>query len=892
MESPSHIGKYEILSILGRGGMGVVYRAQDPKIGRQVAIKTVTEGLTNDAGMLQRFYREAEKMGKLKHPNIITVYDLGEQDGFPYIVMEFVEGDPLDRIIKGDKQLSLSFKLRIVEQVCLALGYAHIHSVVHRDIKPANVIVRHDGLTKLLDFGIARGDKTAIDLTMTGTGEIIGTVPYMAPERLMGAPLDGRSDIFATGIMLYQLLTRNLPFTGDQLVDKLLNERHRPLSDYLEDYPHALDAILDRALAKNPDARYQTSDEMATDLFGVIQSLREQNSAQMVALAEQLVAKQDFAGGRDILNELLLVDNQHAQARRFLGEINQKLALQYRAEQVQQKRRKADEALQKRNFDEAIQALEEALKLTPDDKSLANHLAEVRKNKVINDQMIEYLRNAEAAKKTGDYAAAQAIVEKAMKLDTNNSRLRAAYVTLTKQAEEAAQKAKVKSLMEAARNELSEDRFSAALAMIKQAEELVPADAELLHLRSEAHEGIAREERRRMRDEIEGLMAAAVTRADIQEVITVLQNALDKAPNDAMLLRYQAQLDEALRTHVRNDAVDAAVKDSLAVLETNPLQALEIIRTTLVQAPGDERLIALEMTIQERVARLTEQETRDAILLQAREALTHRRFAEAEAVLAQCRGSIRTDEVIELQEFAREQSEREQLQALVSGCYSQALNLQREGEDEALIELIQPVLNRTDDAGLRKMLAEARQRADERRVESELALNTLQQLLDEGCYEQVIAFAGELPERAASLPKVKEMVATATERWDHEWLQVKGLGHRYAALETPVPLDNREYSARLVWKSDPEGASKVLAGLGSGFEVLRTQIIDQALQSEMKTIQPSAGTNDGAATLVLDPEILTFASAAVQTQWKQSVKRKKRTLFRLLSKVSRKRASQ
>ena len=110
MEGPSHIGKYEILSILGRGGMGVVYRAQDHRIGRQVAIKTVTEGLSNDAGMLQRFYREAEKMGKLKHPNIITVYDLGEQDGFPYIVMEFVEGDPLDRIIKGDKQLSLTLQ--------------------------------------------------------------------------------------------------------------------------------------------------------------------------------------------------------------------------------------------------------------------------------------------------------------------------------------------------------------------------------------------------------------------------------------------------------------------------------------------------------------------------------------------------------------------------------------------------------------------------------------------------------------------------------------------------------------------------------------------------------------------------------------------------------------
>ena len=170
-------------------------------MGRQVAIKTVTEGLSNDAGMLQRFYREAEKMGMLKHPNIITVYDLGEQDGFPYIVMEYVEGDPLDRMILSEKPVSLIFKLRIIEQVCAALGYAHQNDVVHRDVKPANVIVRPDGVAKLLDFGIARQENRNIDRGLTEPGGVIGTVPYMAPERLRGAPLDGRSDIFATGVL-------------------------------------------------------------------------------------------------------------------------------------------------------------------------------------------------------------------------------------------------------------------------------------------------------------------------------------------------------------------------------------------------------------------------------------------------------------------------------------------------------------------------------------------------------------------------------------------------------------------------------------------------------------------------------------------------------------------
>ena len=151
MENPTQIGKYEILSVLGRGGMGeVVYRALDAKIGQsRVAIKTVTEALLQDTVMLQRFYREAEKMGMLKHPNIITLYYLGEQDGYPYIVMEYVEGDPLDKLIERGGRLSLTYKLRIMEQVCLALGYAHSHSVwCIATLKPANVIVRPDGMAK------------------------------------------------------------------------------------------------------------------------------------------------------------------------------------------------------------------------------------------------------------------------------------------------------------------------------------------------------------------------------------------------------------------------------------------------------------------------------------------------------------------------------------------------------------------------------------------------------------------------------------------------------------------------------------------------------------------------------------------------------------------------
>lgn len=325
----TQIGKYQVLEILGRGGMGVVYRAQDKRMGRQVAIKTLTETYLKDTGMLERFYQEAEKTGMLKHPNIVTVYDLGEQDGFPYIVMEYVEGQSLDRIIQEHQPLPLLYKLRIIEQVCHALGYAHQAGVVHRDVKPANVILQPDGNAKLLDFGIARLEKSgnaAPGLTMAGS--VIGTLPYMAPERLQGIRSDARSDIFATGVLMYHLIAGELPFSGEELVlvKKLLNDKQRALSERMEGCPELLDTITDRSLAKNPNDRYGSAEEMASDLYHAAEDLKREQVTQLIGDATRLSARQDFLGAREVLVRLLKIDTQHTDARRLLAEVQQRVS--------------------------------------------------------------------------------------------------------------------------------------------------------------------------------------------------------------------------------------------------------------------------------------------------------------------------------------------------------------------------------------------------------------------------------------------------------------------------------------------------------------------------------------------------------------------------------------
>ncbi len=230
------IGKYDVVEVLGKGGMGIVYKATDSRIGRMVAIKMMTGGFAENPDLLKRFYREAQSTGMLQHPNIVIVYDLGDQDGNPYLVMEYLEGEPLDKMIATKRELSMVEKLGFIIQCCTGLNYAHQRGIVHRDIKPANLMVLKSGDCKIVDFGIARvGDNS-----LTRTGQVVGTITYMSPEQINAQVVDGRTDIFSAGVMLYELLTGVLPFDGKDTASTLLKIIHEPpppLSNYLDSFP-------------------------------------------------------------------------------------------------------------------------------------------------------------------------------------------------------------------------------------------------------------------------------------------------------------------------------------------------------------------------------------------------------------------------------------------------------------------------------------------------------------------------------------------------------------------------------------------------------------------------------------------------------------------------------
>jgi predicted Ser/Thr protein kinase len=267
-EALTKAGRYQIVGELGRGSMGVVYQGFDPIIGRTVAIKTMlTEGLSPQEFQeyKARFQREAQAAGILTHPNIITVYDFGEDGGILFLAMEFLEGKSLEQVVQEQNVLPLETILPIYDQVCSALDHAHRNKIVHRDIKPANIMLLQNGIVKLTDFGIAK----IISLGMTQAGQILGTPNYMSPEQVKGRQVDGRSDIFSLGVILYELVTGEKPFGGQNIttvIYKIINENPIPPRE-LDGTIHAgLNYVISKALAKNSDERYQTCRELAEDL--------------------------------------------------------------------------------------------------------------------------------------------------------------------------------------------------------------------------------------------------------------------------------------------------------------------------------------------------------------------------------------------------------------------------------------------------------------------------------------------------------------------------------------------------------------------------------------------------------------------------------------------------
>jgi serine/threonine protein kinase len=607
---PTKIGKYEVIDVIGRGGMGVVYKATDPHLGRPVAIKMMTGGYAAEPDLLKRFYREAQSTASLQHANIVTVYDLGDQDGNPYMVMEYLEGESLDAAISFRRELSDPEKIQFILEACRGLSYAHERGIVHRDIKPANIMLSKNGGVKLVDFGIAH----IASKTLTRTGQIMGSINYMSPEQINGLSVDARSDIFSTGVVLYQLFTYALPFEGESAAATLLKIIHDPpppLGHFLSTYPKELESIILRALAKNREDRYPSADEFALDLVQVHEQLKQDMVERHLREAEALLEKLELNRARDHLLQLLKLDQKHTQAINILRQVQQRIEKEQSGEQARQLRTKAEESYAQGQFEAALHYLDQAVALDRFNPELPKFREVVREAKAKAEDLQGALRRAEAAHDRGDLEAARQAADEALGISADNTEAKALYRIIHRDWVEQSRQRQLASLLGSARKEISARNLTAALNILKQAESLDPQGAQVHALMEEVLASRELERRRKELERINRETEEALSRDDYEAASIVLAEGLRQFPQDRGLIQLKALTERQRAAAEKKLFVRQQIANVRQSLEAGrTAEALAGLQSALQKVPQEPQLEALLAIVKERVAREEQEERR------------------------------------------------------------------------------------------------------------------------------------------------------------------------------------------------------------------------------------------------------------------------------------------
>lgn len=394
MSTLSKIGAYEILSELGQGGFGKVFKAFDPKVGREVAIKVLTA--SGDPSVVSRFRVEATAAGNLRHKNIITIYEFGEEGSLYYLVTEYLRGRDLAHILQSGTPLSVFDTVNIMNQVAQGLHYAHEHQVVHRDVKPGNIMLLDDGSVKIMDFGIARLSGTD-QHRLTKSGMLVGTLLYMAPEQFVDTPNDALCDIWAYGVMYYELLARVHPFEApDQasIMYKITTANPPPIRTYRPDCPPELEQIVMRLLSKNREARYQTLEDVVFDTEPLLSHLRKERARQLHASAETLIAGEQFEQAQQTIRQILELDPSDRQAREWRDQIRQQQRSSTLAPKIGELLKSAEFEISQKQYTRAIEIVSSALQLDPGNPRLQTQLQRLRQDQQAHQAVQQLLAQA------------------------------------------------------------------------------------------------------------------------------------------------------------------------------------------------------------------------------------------------------------------------------------------------------------------------------------------------------------------------------------------------------------------------------------------------------------------------------------------------------------------
>jgi len=577
------LGKYDIISELGHGSMGSVYKARDPLIARLVALKTITSGLSTQAGLLDRFYQEARSAGALQHPNIVTIYELGHEMNTPFIAMEYVEGQSLDHIIEHQQLLPMSVKLGYIVRVCDALAYAHQHNVIHRDIKPANIMVSKNGVVKVVDFGIAR----LTDTSVTQPRMVLGSRSYMSPQLYKGERADARSDIWAVGVTLYELLTYRRPFTGDSEADlmyRIIYEEPPAVRTLLPECSAELAAIVARMLAKKSEERYQTMEDVLQALEPIWKTAQQATVAGLLVDCQALIAVNDLQRAQTLLRKALQVDIGNSQAKSMLDKVNVELRRTEVLPRINEHLNRAQLFLRSGQYREARSEVEAALGLDSKHETAIRFREEVEVAIAKVQQLEQKLRLTKQRLAEGALTEAAAALGQALELDGSNVQACELRRQIEEESKRREKRKQLSEILSRARTLWTELNYEECLSVLAAGLKEFPNEPELKKLEDSARADQADQQKQlRM-----GLIRKLLGQQNFSEARGMLDDLIKTFPQDTAIRNLQALAVEEEREQTRRKRLEEEMKTLRGFLVAGELEKIVAKGETLLQEYPEE----------------------------------------------------------------------------------------------------------------------------------------------------------------------------------------------------------------------------------------------------------------------------------------------------------------
>jgi serine/threonine-protein kinase len=717
----NNLGKFKVVSEVGHGAMGVVYRAED-NLGRSVALKVLPPRLAGDPELVQRFNREARSAAGLKHPNIVVIYESSQIDDTSYIAMEFIEGEGLDQIISSRKAVPILKKLDIIIQTSRGLQYAHKRQIVHRDIKPSNIMVEHDGSVKIVDFGIAHlGGGTML----TVGGQILGTPSYMSPEQTQGRAVDGRSDIFSIGVVLFELLTYQKPFRGDDVGAvwyNIQNEQPPPLSELLPACPPELQKVVTKALAKNREDRYQTAEDLGFALQQVSDYFKHDMIELYVQEGRRHLEEGNLTVAKESIQRALEIDSSHDVARSLFDRVQGQIESRRRAQRVEQVLRQAKEALQATQFDQAIALLDEVLQLDParEDARQYRTLAVERRDQV--RKISQHMERAEKLTADADLQGAKKELEALLALDRTHSAAQRMLDWVLKELAEQERQRQVREWTQDARNHLAQKNFDQARDLLEKALALDPINIEVEGLLRQVRSSQEKEKQRQRREGLLASVQGALNTQDFEQAVALAEQASEEFPGDPQVLKLYAQVTRLAEFEKKQRYVEEQLQVARKFFQKDQYaEAINVLQRALETVPNDVRLTSYLKTVQEAQQQTVVESSRREAIRKAGALIREKKFAPAIGALEEALARAgESPEILEVLKFAREQRAEQQKEERIRQVLAWAQICLREQNFEEAMRVLAEARRESSSPELDALLAAAgkqQQQFEQRRAE-------------------------------------------------------------------------------------------------------------------------------------------------------------------------------